>query len=48
MPNLVEGNYGRTGKSTNTDALGIRLRQASARQVREMQARAKNGSADDF
>jgi hypothetical protein len=40
MPNLVEVNYGRTGKSTNTDALGIRLRQASARQVREMQARA--------
>jgi hypothetical protein len=39
MPNLVEVNYGRTEKSTNTDALGIRLRQASARQVREMQAR---------
>ena len=40
MPNLVEVNYGQTGQSTNTDALGIRLRATTARQVREMQARA--------
>jgi hypothetical protein len=39
MPNLVEVTYEQTGESTNTDEMGIRLRLASAGQVREMQAR---------
>ena len=30
IPNLVEVNYGRTGRSTNTDALGMREMQARA------------------
>ena len=30
MPNLVEVNYERTGRSTNTDALGMREMQARA------------------
>lgn len=28
MPNLIEVTYGRTGQSTNTDALGMREMQA--------------------
>lgn len=39
MPNLVEVNYERTGRSTNTD-WGSAVAKAMARQVREMQARA--------
>jgi superfamily II DNA or RNA helicase len=37
MPNLVEVNYGRTGKSTNTDALGMREMQARAFAARDAQ-----------
>ena len=37
MPNLVEVTYGRTGKSTNTDALGMREMQARAFAARDAQ-----------
>ena len=37
MPNLVEVNYGRTGRSTNTDALGMREMQARAFAARDAQ-----------
>ena len=37
MPNLVEVNYERTGRSTNTDALGMREMQARAYEVRDAQ-----------
>jgi hypothetical protein len=37
MSNLVEVNYGRTGKSTNTDALGMREMQAQAFAARDAQ-----------
>jgi len=37
MPNLVEVNYGQTGRSTNTDALGMREMQARAFAARDAQ-----------
>ena len=37
MPNLVEVNYGRAGRSTNTDALGMREMQARAYEARDAQ-----------
>lgn len=37
MPNLVEVNYDRTGRSTNTDALGMREMQARAYEARDAQ-----------
>jgi superfamily II DNA or RNA helicase len=37
MPNLVEVTYGRTGRSTNTDALGMREMQARAFAARDAQ-----------
>jgi len=37
MPNLVEVNYERTGRSTNTDALGMREMQARAFAARDAQ-----------
>ena len=37
MPNLVEVNYGQTGKSTHTDALGMREMQARAFGSRDAQ-----------
>ena len=35
MPNLVEVNYGQTGRSTNTNALGMREMQARAFAARD-------------
>jgi len=37
MPNLVEVTYGRTGRSTHTDALGMREMQARAFAARDAQ-----------
>jgi len=37
MPNLVEVEYGQTGRSTNTDALGMREMQARAFAARDAQ-----------
>ena len=37
MPNLVEVNYEQTGRSTNTDALGMREMQARAFAARDAQ-----------
>lgn len=37
MPNLVEVSYEQTGRSTNTDALGMREMQARAFAMRDAQ-----------